>query len=314
MKKTNILCLTSKNVIENKLIEKMFSNFNVLSSKEIMYLKTNEINQIIIYGVNNNSLKLIDRLIKIGNIKIKVITDIYEGVLFNHKDKDNYLKILRYLKENKIYKLYFLKKGIYEAYRIHNYNVGYIMPNYIVDNNKYINNINDKNKFIIGAYKNNFNWNNNTINTLSIARFFDNSLLFYNVFDDREKEFLSTFKIENKPLSKFKTIENYLNYINSSSIVLDIEFTNNFNLNFMLSAELKIPCLLGNNNDFFNNLNFKYKDIFITSSEDNPYLNSIQIEDMLKNKKLTNILEELYIWKQKYNDLQKNNIKKVIED
>ena len=35
---------------------------------------------------------------------------------------------------------------------------------------------------------------------------------------------------------------------------------------------------------------------------------------MLKNKKLTNILEELYIWKQKYNDLQKNNIKKVIED
>ena len=82
----------------------------------------------------------------------------------------------------------------------------------------------------------------------------------------------------------------------------------------MLSAELKIPCLLGNNNDFFNNLNFKYKDIFITSSEDNPYLNSIQIEDMLKNKKLTNILEELYIWKQKYNDLQKNNIKKVIED
>ena len=82
----------------------------------------------------------------------------------------------------------------------------------------------------------------------------------------------------------------------------------------MIAAELRVPCLIGNNNDFFNNLNFKYKDIFITSSEDNPYLNSLKIKDFLNKNNLNKILEELYIWKQKYNKLQKDNIKKVMEE
>ena len=171
------------------------------------------------------------------------------------------------------------------------------MPNYIVNNIK--TKKKSKENLVIGAYKHHFNWNNNTVNTLSVARFFDNSLLVYNRYDDYiEKDFLDVFKINYKILEQFKDLDSYLKALANSSIVLDLEFTNNFNLNFMMASELKIPSLIGNNSDFFYNLDFKEKELFVTSSEDNPYLNSLKIKEMLKNKNLEKILNDLYKWKQ----------------
>lgn len=313
MKKIDILCLNSKNKIENEIIDKMFKDVKKMSYKELMQNKIDykDVNQLIIFAISDETIDIIEKLN--SKVKIKVISDIYEGILFNHKEKDNYLKVLEYLKNKDIYKLYFLKKGVYEAYKIKNYNVGYIMPNYIVNNIK--TKKKSKENLVIGAYKHHFNWNNNTVNTLSVARFFDNSLLVYNRYDDYiEKDFLDVFKINYKILEQFKDLDSYLKALANSSIVLDLEFTNNFNLNFMMSSELKIPCLLGNNSDFFSNLDFKEKELFVTSSEDNPYLNSLKIKKMLENKNLEKILNDLYKWKQEYNKLQKENMKKVMED
>ena len=313
MKKIDILCLNSKNKIENEIIDKMFTDVKRMSYKELLQNKINykDVNQLIIFAISDETIDIIEKLKE--KVKIKVISDIYEGILFNHKEKDNYLKVLEYLKNKDIYKLYFLKKGVYEAYKIKNYNVGYIMPNYIVNNK--IDKKKSKENLVIGAYKHHFNWNNNTVNTLSVARFFDDSLLVYNRYDDYiEKDFLDVFKINYKILEQFKDLDSYLKALANSSIVLDLEFTNNFNLNFMMTSELKIPCLLANNSDFFYNLDFKEKDLFITSSEDNPYLNSIKIKELLNNKNLEKILNDLYKWKQEYNKLQKENIKKVMED
>lgn len=313
MKKIDILCLNSKNKIENEIIDKMFKDVKKMSYKELMQNKIDykDVNQLIIFAISDETIDIIEKLKE--KVKIKVISDIYEGILFNHKEKDNYLKVLEYLKNKDIYKLYFLKKGVYEAYKIKKYNVGYIMPNYIVNNK--IDKKKSKENLVIGAYKHHFNWNNNTVNTLSVARFFDNSLLVYNRYDDYiEKDFLDVFKINYKILEQFKDLDSYLKSLANSSIVLDLEFTNNFNLNFMMASELKIPCLLGNNSDFFYNLDFKEKELFVTSSEDNPYLNSLKIKKMLKNKNLEKILNDLYKWKQEYNKLQKENMKKVMED
>ena len=313
MKKIDILCLNSKNKIENEIIDKMFKDVKKMSYKELMQNKIDykDVNQLIIFAISDETIDIIEKLKE--KVKIKVISDIYEGILFNHKEKDNYLKVLEYLKNKDIYKLYFLKKGVYEAYKIKNYNVGYIMPNYIVNNIK--TKKKSKENLVIGAYKHHFNWNNNTVNTLSVARFFDNSLLVYNRYDDYiEKDFLDVFKINYKILEQFKDLDSYLKALANSSIVLDLEFTNNFNLNFMMASELKIPSLIGNNSDFFSNLDFKEKELFVTSSEDNPYLNSLKIKEMLKNKNLEKILNDLYKWKQEYNKLQKENMKKVMED
>ena len=55
--------------------------------------------------------------------KIKVISEIYEGTLFYDRERIPFLEILELLKKQKIYKMYFLKKGIYEAYLNMGYNV-----------------------------------------------------------------------------------------------------------------------------------------------------------------------------------------------
>ena len=209
MKKIDILCLNSKNKIENEIIDKMFKDVKKMSYKELMQNKIDykDVNQLIIFAISDETIDIIEKLKE--KVKIKVISDIYEGILFNHKEKDNYLKVLKYLKNKDIYKLYFLKKGVYEAYKIKNYNVGYIMPNYIVNNIK--TKKKSKENLVIGAYKHHFNWNNNTVNTLSVARFFDNSLLVYNRYDDYiEKDFLDVFKINYKILEQFKDLDSYL--------------------------------------------------------------------------------------------------------
>ena len=55
--------------------------------------------------------------------RIKVISEIYEGTLFYDRERSSFLKCIELLKEKDIYKMYFLKKGIYEAYLNMGYNV-----------------------------------------------------------------------------------------------------------------------------------------------------------------------------------------------
>ena len=55
--------------------------------------------------------------------RIKVISEIYEGTLFYDRERSSFLKCIELLKEKEIYKMYFLKKGIYEAYLNMGYNV-----------------------------------------------------------------------------------------------------------------------------------------------------------------------------------------------
>ena len=103
MKKKSVLCLNSKNTIENEIIKKMFLGVESISYKELLSSKLiyKDIDQLIIFSINDETINLIEKLKY--KVKIKVITDIYEGILFNHKEKDNYLKIIKYLKNKDIY-------------------------------------------------------------------------------------------------------------------------------------------------------------------------------------------------------------------
>ena len=99
-------------------------------NKKIIDDKLNEknYNQVIIYGTDIVMIEIIEYIIgknkdrkENEKIKIKVISEIYEGTLFYDRERIPFLEILELLKKQKIYKMYFLKKGIYEAYL----NMGY---------------------------------------------------------------------------------------------------------------------------------------------------------------------------------------------
>ena len=76
-------------------------------------LENSNYNQVIIYGTD---------IVMIETIEY-IISEIYEGTLFYDRERSSFLKCIELLKEKEIYKMYFLKKGIYEAYLNMGYNV-----------------------------------------------------------------------------------------------------------------------------------------------------------------------------------------------
>ena len=93
-------------------------------------LENSNYNQIIIYGTDIVMIETIEYIIRKNKereekdkFKVKVISEIYEGTLFYDRERSSFLKCIELLKEKEIYKMYFLKKGIYEAYLNIGYNV-----------------------------------------------------------------------------------------------------------------------------------------------------------------------------------------------
>lgn len=93
-------------------------------------LENSNYNQIIIYGTDIVMIETIEYIISKNKereekdkFKVKVISEIYEGTLFYDREHLSFLKCIELLKEKEIYKMYFLKKGIYEAYLNMGYNV-----------------------------------------------------------------------------------------------------------------------------------------------------------------------------------------------
>ena len=93
-------------------------------------LENSNYNQVIIYGTDIVMIDTIEYIISKNKereekdkFKVKVISEIYEGTLFYDRERLSFLKCIELLKEKEIYKMYFLKKGIYEAYLNMGYNV-----------------------------------------------------------------------------------------------------------------------------------------------------------------------------------------------
>ena len=93
-------------------------------------LENSNYNQIIIYGTDIVMIETIEYIISKNKereekdkFKVKVISEIYEGTLFYDRERSSFLKCIELLKEKEIYKMYFLKNGIYEAYLNMGYNV-----------------------------------------------------------------------------------------------------------------------------------------------------------------------------------------------
>ncbi|MBF0989793.1 MAG: hypothetical protein HXK70_03295 [Clostridiales bacterium] len=93
-------------------------------------LENSNYNQVIIYGTDIVMIETIEYIIRKNKereekdkFKVKVISEIYEGTLFYDRERSSFLKCIELLKEKGIYKMYFLKKGIYEAYLNMGYNV-----------------------------------------------------------------------------------------------------------------------------------------------------------------------------------------------
>lgn len=285
---------------------------------------------------NNNNMKIIDELIKdnikqiiflglevgwdilvknirekYSDIKIKIICNTQDSLLYYDYERENFLKLLQLSKENIIDSIGFLKRGQYELYKKLGYKCIYLMQNFTLEpeEKKQIKNKNDI--IDIGIYPLNYTWDKNIFNQLCISKFIDNSKLNYNLLDDRMEEFINTMGINGKADRIEKIDKNSLiDKVIKNDINISCSFTEYFHTIFFVSMEQGVPCLIGNTSDLFEE-NQELKNYVVTLAEDNPIENAKNVKRCLENRE--RIIQLYKEWKSKYNEKAKKSIEAFIE-
>ncbi len=304
------ICIT--NMFENsKPIHLGWTEFDYNHNMEIIEQSIkNGIKQIIFSGLEIGWDKLIkDIKEKNSNIKIKVICNTQDSLLYYDYERENFFKLLELAKEKQVYDIAFLRKGQYDTYKGLGYNCSYLKENYILKENKKTAIKLPNGKTDLGIYPLNYTWDKNIFNQLCIAKFFENCNLNYNRLEERMEDFLATMEIQSTK-QKIEKIEDteLIQKISQNDATIATSFTDYMHPVFWISMELGIPCLVGNHADF---LEEDLKQYVITKEEDNPIVNAKMVENMIKNKEK---IHQLYkMWKQEYNKQAKEQLEKFIK-
>ena len=271
-----------------------------------------EIEQIIISGFEIGWDRMVkDTKKKYPNLKIKVICNTQDSLLYYDYERENFFKLLELSKENIIDDIAFLRKSQYETYKNLGYKCSYLIENYILKEKVNAEKNIDNSKVQLGIYPLNYTWDKNIFNQLCIAKFLKNANLNYNCLDARMEEFLNTMEISNMPI-KIQQIEekNIIEELVKNDVIISTSFTEYVHPIFFISMELGIPCLIGNNSDFFEE-NDELRKYVVTLAEDDPIINSKKVEKILENKEK---IKELYKkWKVEYNKQAQTSIENFIE-
>ena len=271
------------------------------------------VKQIIFSGLEIGWDKLVEYLYEKG-IKVKVICNTMDSLLYYEYERNNFFKLLELSKERKVNDIAFLRKGQYEVYKSLEYNCSYLMENYILKEEKKHNvksNEKENNLINIGIYPLNYTWDKNIFNQLCIGKMVENSNINYNELDERMTDFLSTMEIKSN-IDKIENIneDEIIKKVIKNDINISLSFTEYFHPVFFISMEQGIPCIIGNTSDLFDDNEILNKYI-VTKTEDNPIENSRLVEECLKNKDI--VIEEYKKWKEDYNKKSKENIKQFLE-
>ena len=304
------ICIT--NMFENtKQINLGWTDFDYNHNIKIIDEEIDKgVAQIIFRGFEIGWDKLVE-YIKEKNIKVKVICNTQDSLLYYEYERNNFFRLLELSKKRKIDNIAFLRKGQYEVYKSLDYKCSYLMENYILkeENKK---KIKEKNDILdIGIYPLNYTWDKNIFNQLCIGKMVDNSNINYNELDERITDFLTTMEINSKPdmINKIDEDE-IIDKVIKNDINISLSFTEYFHPVFFISMEQGIPCIIGNTSDLFeeNEILDKY---IVTKAEDNPIINGKLVEECLKNKDI--VIEEYRKWKKDYNEKARRNIQQFLE-
>lgn len=308
------ICITNM-FSQNKQINLGWTDFDHNKNmKTIDELIDSGVKQIIFSGLEIGWDKEIkDIKEKYPDVKIKVICNTQDSLLYYDYERQNFFNLLELSKKNIIDDIAFLRKGQYEVYKSLGYKCSFLRENYILDKTNKLE-AKKKNETIdIGIYPLNYTWDKNIFNQLCIAKYIENSNLNYNEIDERMKDFVDTMnikatsdkieKIDEKTVQE-KVVKNDINIATS--------FTEYVHPVFWISMEQEVPCIIGNTMDFFQDEeDKKLRDYLVTEAEDNSIINSKMVEKCLENKE--EIIELYNNWKEKYNKIANESIKNFLE-
>ena len=299
---------------DNMQINLGWTDFDYIHNMKIIDENVKEgVKLIIFFGFEIGWDKLIiDVKEKYPGLKIKVICNTADSLLYYEYERENFFKLLELSKNKVVDDIGFLRKSQYEVYKNIGYKCSYIMQNYNL-RPEYKEIHKERNHNVdIGIYPLNYVWDKNIFNQMCIPKFIDNSILNYNRLDERMEDFAETMQIKSMPCKIEKIEENQIiKELVKNDIVVSTSFTEYMHPIFWLSMELGIPCIIGNTSDLFGE-NDEIRKYVVTDAEDNAIINSIKVKECYSNHK--KIIDSYRKWKEQYNIKAERSIQSFIEN
>ena len=198
-----------------------------------------------------------------------------------------------------------------EFYKNLGYNAYYIMNN-VKSMEEDISNANNKEKkdeISIGIYNAHSRELKNIYTQILATTFLKETNIDIVPISKEVKQYLKALDIKYTCIDKFIPTEELMRRIKRNDINIYVTFTECSPMFPMESFEQGVPCLIGNNNDYF--LGSKLRDYVCVNREDDPREIRDKITKVIENKE--EILKLYREWKNDFNNEVKKQVKEFLE-
>lgn len=243
-----------------------------------------------------------------NNIIIKVLWHGSHALLSEYYDWVAFNNIITLYNNKVINEIGFIKKSMYDFYKLKKYNVSFFMNDIFINEVEKYKQKSDalSKKVKIGLYSSGDRWVKNTYNQLSAVSLIENCVLDCIPLNTKIRELANIFNIELTGTETSISRDNLFQRISQNDINLYVTFTECAPLLPLESLELGVPCITGDNHHYFEGTELeKY---LVVTKEDNIIEIYNKINYALANRET--ILSLYKEWKKRY-DIE---AKKSIED
>ena len=217
-------------------------------------------------------------------------------------------EVMNLYKENKIDSFGFVRSIMYEFYK----KVGF--KSYYLQNNVHLENIervkkvpSDKRK--IGIYNANTRELKNIYTSLSAIKLVPDAVADVVPINESAKKFTEMLQLETTSIDDYIPTEELLKRIQQNEVNIYPTFTENAPMFPLESFEMGVPCLLGNNNDYF--VGTKLGEYVILTKEDDPEYLKDRIVNCIEHK--DEIMKLYREWKKDFDKKCKNWVNEFVK-
>lgn len=300
--------------------KELFDESNIISLSELfnkkeidmiaVKLKEKRIKQVIFATMAYGYKALAEKIYELDNkIKIKFLWHGNHSMFVNKNEEYFLYCILDLAKRNIVHSIGFVKESMAEFYKIKGYNSYFVKNTVKSISNKSSNNIKNTN-IRIGLYSSGERWEKNTYNQLSACSMVKSAIVDIVPNTKLSKSFCELMNIktlDNKNISKLSRDE-LIDRMSRNDINLYVTFTECAPMLPLESFEAGTPCILGDNNHYFNGT--ELEKFLIVKSEDSIDEIYEKINLVIKNReKIMNLYKK---WKKEYDIESKKSFEEFL--
>lgn len=275
-------------------------------------INQNNVKSVIFSQICDGWTSLIEEIKRINaNIKVKVIWhgNCYE--FFSDFTWNLNKKVMEMYKQSKIDSFGFVRSTMYEFYKKVGFKSFYLQNNVYVKEKKVLEKEDKKDKKIkIGIYNADTRELKNIYTSLSAIKLVPNAVADVVPINDGASRFVELLDLETTSINDYITTDELLKRIQENEVNVYPTFTENSPMFPLESFEVGIPCLLGNNNDYF--VGTKLGEYVILDKEDDAeYIKNKIINALEHKEEIMNLYKD---WKKDFDKKCNRLVEEFLKD